>query len=58
MSNWQINNIRRQLDKLKQSGVEKGTEDCFDDGMVPAVEDEDGQPILDPVRLMELGYSV
>ena len=52
--------LKKELAQLQKAteGTSKGTSDCFDDASVGPVLDEDGQPILDPVRLMELGYSV
>ena len=55
---WELKQLQKQLVRLKASKAEKGTDDTFDDSLVGPVLDDEGQPILDPVRLMALGYSV
>jgi hypothetical protein len=52
--------LKKELNQLQKAteSTSKGTDDCFDDSLVGPVTDEYGQPILDPVRLMALGYSV
>ncbi len=50
--------LEKRLKRLETATTEKGTDDCFDDSLVGPVEDEYGNPILDPVKLMAMGYSV
>lgn len=52
--------LKKELAQLQKAtdDTSKGTLDTFNDAMVGPVEDDAGNVILDPVRLIELGYSV
>lgn len=55
-----LSSLKSEIQRLRRAvdGPEKGTVDAFDDSMVGPVEDDAGNPIIDPVRLVAMGFSV
>lgn len=53
-----LSEIEARIQRLEKAASPKGTDDCFDDYSVGPVEDDEGNPITDPVRLVTIGYSV
>lgn len=53
-----LSEIKARIQRLEKAASPKGTDDCFDDYAVGPVEDDEGNPITDPVRLVTMGYSV
>ena len=53
-----LSEIKARIQRLEKAASSKGTDDCFDDYTVGPVEDDEGNPITDPAKLIMMGYSV